>query len=348
MTVTLTGTTSAGVALVPMTTTSAANGTYSFAGLAPGVYSVADATPAGYMAESGDVGAVTLTTGGASTVGTSGLGSVSGIVLNSNAAAANYNFGQYKPATITGTVYVDANANDTLDAGDTGLAGITVTLLNSSGATVATTTSASNGTYSFAGVTPGVYSIQEGSTPGYNRENANPGTSGGTPWWGAITGFNLTSGANDTGNNFGQYVPATLSGTVYVDATGVGLTTANVPPAGSGDTPEAGVTINLYNSSGTYLASTVSAADGSYSFSGYPIGTYYIGETVPAGYSQTGPNALYYGVTTTATAPNSTGDNFSNYMQCNMAGLSGITYTITTPRRRLQDRHRPPRQHRPG
>jgi len=52
-------------------------------------------------------------------------------------------------------VYVDANKNSMLDSGEAGIGGITVTLKNSSGNVIATTTTAANGTYSFTGLAAG-------------------------------------------------------------------------------------------------------------------------------------------------------------------------------------------------
>ena len=65
VTVTLSGTTYVGATLVgtnltpiavSYTTTTAGNGTYSFAGLAPGKYTVTEATPSGYATEAANVG----------------------------------------------------------------------------------------------------------------------------------------------------------------------------------------------------------------------------------------------------------------------------------------------------
>ena len=57
--------------------------------------------------------------------------------------------------TFAGTVYNDLNGNGVLDPGDPGLQGWTVELLDSSGNIVATTTSAADGTYSFANLGAG-------------------------------------------------------------------------------------------------------------------------------------------------------------------------------------------------
>nr|WP_277819307.1 SdrD B-like domain-containing protein [Pseudoroseomonas vastitatis] len=66
--------------------------------------------------------------------------------------------GFYVPASVFGTgnlVYSDSNG--VRDAGESGLGGITVRLLDATGAISATTVTASDGTYGFAGVVPGTY-----------------------------------------------------------------------------------------------------------------------------------------------------------------------------------------------
>ena len=68
-----------------------------------------------------------------------------------------------------GTTFLDANMNGVLDfldldadgiqdGGETGLAGVTVNLLDSGGSTVASTTTAADGSYLFTLIAPGDYS----------------------------------------------------------------------------------------------------------------------------------------------------------------------------------------------
>ncbi len=56
---------------------------------------------------------------------------------------------------VGGFVWNDTNGNGIRDAGETGHAGITVTLYTGAGATVGTTTTAADGTYQFSGLTGG-------------------------------------------------------------------------------------------------------------------------------------------------------------------------------------------------
>ena len=70
------------------------------------------------------------------------------------------NAGEYAGSTINGTVFNDLNGNGTQEHGDAGLSGQTVNLLNASGQTIATTTTGTNGTYSFGNLSPGSDTVQ--------------------------------------------------------------------------------------------------------------------------------------------------------------------------------------------
>ena len=110
--------------------------------------------------------------------------------------------------SISGTSYVDADGDGTLDTGETGLAGVTITLtgtdMNGTAVNRTATTNAS-GAYSFASVVPGTYSLTQTQPAGYFGSTANVGTpAGGTAGSNTITSIVLTSGTNATGYNFGD------------------------------------------------------------------------------------------------------------------------------------------------
>ncbi len=73
------------------------------------------------------------------------------------------NFGELKPAALTGFVYIDAN-NNGLDGLETGISGVSVTLTgtNDLGPIVAITIMTDiNGFYSFGNLRPGTYTVTE-------------------------------------------------------------------------------------------------------------------------------------------------------------------------------------------
>lgn len=63
------------------------------------------------------------------------------------------------PASIGDRVWIDANNNGIQDAGETGYSGATVSLQTCAGAAMGTTTTDTNGIYSFTGLLPGSYKV---------------------------------------------------------------------------------------------------------------------------------------------------------------------------------------------
>jgi hypothetical protein len=308
VTLTLSGTNYLGQS-VTGTTTTAANGTFSLTTdstgslLAPGTYQVVESHPAGYLPGSTSVGTVSGTTDGVVV----SLGTIGSIVVTTGQNGINYDFGEVRPVTLSGTVYHDANANGRLDSGEAGIAGVTLTLsgTNNLGQSIsATTTTASNGTYSFAtdsdgnSLRPGTYQIAETQPTGYLQGLNTVGTVNGTTDGtlvpvDKIGSIAMTSGQSGINYNFGEVKPVTLSGTVYQDTNGNGSFDAGEPGI-------AGVTLTL---TGTNIlgqsvsATTTTAADGTYSFTidsnGNLLepGTYQVAETQPSGFLQ-GTNAV--------------------------------------------------------
>jgi hypothetical protein len=86
--------------------------------------------------------------------------------------------------------------------------------------------------------------------------------------------------ANSTNNDFGELVPAGVSGFVYVDANNNGVFNAGeMPIAGLG------LTLTGTNDVGNAVTlTTTTAANGSYAFSGLRPGSYTVTETPPSGY----------------------------------------------------------------
>jgi hypothetical protein len=75
--------------------------------------------------------------------------------------AASSTLETYQLISISGVVYDDLNGNGKRDSGEPGQAGWAVELFDSNGDLITTTDSASDGSYSFTGIGPGEYSIEE-------------------------------------------------------------------------------------------------------------------------------------------------------------------------------------------
>ena len=186
----------------------------------------------------------------------------------------NLNFANYLPVSLAGTVYNDVNGDGSQESGEPGLNDWTVNLLNSGGTLVATTTSSSSGHYSFANLTPGTYTIEEVVQAGWVI--TQPTNQTGTYTKTTISGNSLT------GLKFGNFSSITASGNVYNDLDGNGLKS-------SGELGLSGWTVNLLNSSGTVLHSTVTDSNGNFSFTGLAGGKYQVAEVVQSNWVQNQP-----------------------------------------------------------
>jgi hypothetical protein len=125
-------------------------------------------------------------------------------------ASFNYNYPGAPPASLSGVVYVDGDADQTgvLDSSDTGLAGVTLLLqgTDAQGHQVSlTTTTDANGAYSFTNLQPGTYSIVE-MPPGspYLDGVDTLGSLGGIVGTDIFSQIYLQGGQNGTNYNFSE------------------------------------------------------------------------------------------------------------------------------------------------
>jgi hypothetical protein len=301
---TLTGTNGAGHS-VTATTTTAADGTYNFDtsyALLPGTYTITETQPSGYFQGTNDVGTVNGTAKG-QLVGGTAIGS---IVLTSGQSGINYNFGQIPPVSLSGTVFLDANNNGVQDSGETGIAGVTLTLTGTTAlgqAVTVTTTTDANGNYSFTTdgsgnlLYTGSYQIDETPPSGYVQGTTTVGTINGETAGNLnsateIGSINTSPGAAGINYNFAEITPVSIKGTVYKDNN-----TNRVKD--TGDTVVSGVDLNLIgtnNQGATVTATATTDANGNYTFSTDSSGnllmpgTYQVTETTPTGYAKDAAN----------------------------------------------------------
>ena len=131
------------------------NGAYSIS-VPPGNYTACESVPAGYTQS--------FPTSGPSCAGhtgASGFGYT--VVLTSGGTDAGNDFGNFRPATISGMKFKDADAGGDKDAGETGLSGWEIHLIGTDGSGAAVhqhTTTNATGNYSFS-VKPGTYKVCE-------------------------------------------------------------------------------------------------------------------------------------------------------------------------------------------
>jgi hypothetical protein len=116
------------------------------------------------------------------------------------------------PASLSGFVYADANQSGTLSAGDSGLAGVSLTLTGTNflgQAITMTTTTAPNGSYIFTGLLLGSYTISGTPPGGYLPESAAVGsvngvTDGTMSAPNVITNIKLKAGQAGINYDFGD------------------------------------------------------------------------------------------------------------------------------------------------
>ncbi|NYE60388.1 protocatechuate 3,4-dioxygenase beta subunit [Duganella sp. 1224] len=253
------------------TTTTGADGKYSFT-VDPGKYTVSVTAPAGMSATDQHKGADAVD----SDIDASGQSGV--ITLTAAQVNNNVDAGFYKGATLGDKVWLDANQNGVQDAGETGVAGVGVILLDAAGnPTGATATTDANGNYSFTNLKPGTYSVQFDKTTlpanylftgadlgGNDAKDSDANVSTGKT--GQVT---LTSGQVYTDLDAGIVAaPASLGDKVWLDANRNGVQDA-------GETGVAGVKVILLDASGNPTGATATTdANGNYNFSNLKPGTY--------------------------------------------------------------------------
>ncbi len=246
-------------------TLTVAGGTYSFSGITSGSYTVEEVVQDGWVQSY------------PASPGTQTVTLVSGV-----AGPTDINFGNLRTTSFAGMKFEDLNGNGAKDTDEPGLEGWTIMLKN--GITeVASTQTVTGGAYSFTGIIPGTYVVEEVSKQGWAQTypagnvytvvviNADQVT---------VTKADQTS-VTSTEVNFGNVPTASISGMKFEDLNG----------NGQKDAEEKGLkdwTIRLQSPQITETTTTT-GQDGSYQFQNLPPGDYTVGEELQSGWLQTSP-----------------------------------------------------------
>ncbi|HEY2881045.1 MAG TPA: SdrD B-like domain-containing protein, partial [Pirellulales bacterium] len=261
-------------------TTTDSEGNYKFDGLVPGTYSVFEHQPAGYLEGMDMIGTIN----GVPVGSHGGPDLLSQISLTSGQDGIHYDFCEMLPVSISGKVWNDTNGNCSYQPGtDIPLAGVQIDLRDADGNFVESTTTDAQGNYKFDGLVPGTYSVFEHQPAGYLEgmdmigtiNGVSVGSHGGTD---LLSQISLTSGQNGIEYDFCEMLPVSISGKVWNDTNG------NCSYQPGTDIPLAGVQIDLRDSNGVFIKSTLTDANGDYKFDGLVPGTYSVFEHQPAGY----------------------------------------------------------------
>ncbi len=292
-----------------VTTTTNASGIYSFTNLAPGTYSLAFTTPAGFTPTASNVGAN-------DTVDSDPVsGVVTGIVLTAGQVNNTVDAGFYQAnLTLGNAVWYDQNNDGIKQAIETGIVGATVNLYADAnndnvadGAAIATTTTIAGGAYGFANLAPGNYIVgviiptgyavvtTNGGDPDNDTDNDNNGTNTNVAGEVRSSAVSLTTGGEPAtavdgdgtnGNltvDFGLRGTGALGNYVWDDLNRNGIQDAVEPGIVS-------ATVTLTYPNGTTAIKTTSTG-GLYSFTDLMPGLYSVAFTTPTGfYVPTGSN----------------------------------------------------------
>lgn len=213
--ITLNGTETDTALVISVATTTDADGNYSFVDLRPGTYRLTQTQPTAWAD-----GVVVVGSAG----GTGGVNQITAISLASGVTGSDYNFGE-RAASLTGTVYIDANSNSLLDTGEQRLSGVAVRVTGTdvNGQPVARS-GVTNGTGDFAfldlpAVNGSGYSLIETHPSAYGDRDETAGNFGGVVENDIISQIPLAAGAQGTGYLFGegQKLNGVLVGYVYAD-----------------------------------------------------------------------------------------------------------------------------------
>ncbi|MAS37945.1 MAG: hypothetical protein CL610_28380, partial [Anaerolineaceae bacterium] len=272
------------------TTTTDANGFYSFIVLVPSEYTIEFELPTGYIFSPQDTGADDTADSDADT--TTGRAAETTLISGEN--DLTWDAGIYQLASIGDTVWEDLNADGVQDAGELGIEGVTVNLLDDSLTEIDTTTTDINGNYSFVDLVPGEYAIEFELLVDYYFSPQDTGAddaadSDADRTTGRTITTMLVSGEDDPTWDAGIYRLIGIGDTVWLDSNADGLQ----------DPDEEGVAdvlVTLRSGVGAVLDTMTTDEDGFYQFIDLVPGDYTVEFELPVGYVFTeqdaGNNAL--------------------------------------------------------
>lgn len=272
------------------TTQTDGSGVYRFNGLPMGNYVLGFIKPAGYQFSPQNQGSSSLSdsfdSDADSATGKTAVVSLTG--FDNPTVDAGLFFEQAAAAARIGDrVWYDTNRDGLQTQGEPGLAGVTIKLWDGSHANLlATTVSDGDGFYEFAGLSAASYVVEFTAPAGYTRTLYKSGSNVGIDSDAAVdtgltTAVTLTAGQNlatlDAGLTLSAGNAASIGDKVWYDTNGNGIQETGEPGM-------PGVTVNLYDASGTILMAQTKTDDkGAYSFSGLAAANYIVEFVQPHG-----------------------------------------------------------------
>ncbi|MBW3585724.1 MAG: hypothetical protein KY448_07715, partial [Cyanobacteria bacterium 0813] len=266
-------------------------GSYQFANLPAGTYTVREVPQTGWTQTVPRVNAATPTLSGGFT-----------IAVTSGTDSQNNNFGNFRPNSISGLKFNDLNNNAIQDApAETGLPNWQFFLDTNDNGTLDTgepnTLTDAAGSYKFLDLSAGTYKVREVLQPTWTQTTPDPAD------------ITVTSGQDITNINFGNFQSSTISGQKFNDLNNNGLKDAGELGLGNWQ-----IFLDSINPDGLFQQgepTTITDATGNYTLRDIPAGTYQVREVQQNGWTQTTPNP---GPVTVNPPNNITGIDFGNFL----------------------------------
>jgi len=282
------------------TTQTDPSGEYHFDNLLPGVFTIREQQPEGYLQGGQKAGS----SGGNATLNDI----ISAIALGAGAQATDYDFSEQRVASLEGMVFADLNEDCIFDTDESSISDVRVELLDEQGNVIDTAQTDEQGIYRFINLRPGIYSVREIQPDGYFQggQMAPDGVAD-TDIVDLIANLVLGSGKSVFELNFCEVPLASIAGYVFQDGAPI-ETEDGLPPLllkelrdgirNEGDAPIGGVVLELRTRTGQRLSSSsampgvysgetirvVTDRNGYYEFRGLRIGEYHVYEVQPDGY----------------------------------------------------------------
>jgi protocatechuate 3,4-dioxygenase beta subunit len=247
-------------------------GHFQFGDVQPGTYQLEFTAPAGFgftLEHQGDP---------ATDSDVDGNGNRSVFTVSASQGTLELDAGLINNGAITAAVFEDSNSNGIRDPGEPGVVGVTVNLFNDGGQ-FGTTTTDSNGNYSFTGLAPGGYDVQyilpSGQAFTIQNASGNPSQDSSPDPYSGFAPVSVGYGYS-TMVNAGLVPAASVSGSAWQDNNDDGIWQ-------SSEAGLAGVEVSLYTGAGSFVEAMTTDASGHYEFDGLTPGPYDVVFSAPPG-----------------------------------------------------------------
>ena len=262
------------------TTVTDGSGFYSFPDLNPDLYAIEVVLPSNFLFTHQDIGSDN--TADSDINQSTGQSDVFSVGPGQN--FDELDGGIYQQGLISDLVFEDQNFNGIQDAGESGLAGVTVNLLDQSMNVLLSTVTDGSGLYSFSNLNPGNYIVEVVPLSGYSFSpqdmGVNDAIDSDVDSSGKTSLIQLQSGEEDTSQDAGMALLSHVGDLVFEDSNFNGL----LDP---GELGVDGVVVHLLDASDNQIASTTTDANGNYSFNNLVPGDYRVEFVSPSGFAFT-------------------------------------------------------------